>query len=350
MRFLPDYHNVLSAATNKRPKRIPLYEHIVSESVMQKILHQDFAALLNGPHQDKKEYFKYYTNFFEQMGYDTVSFEQCITKILPGGGALYHHADPVIKTMDDFLAYPWDRLEDDYFNAFQKDYEVLREAMPEGMKAIGGPGNGVFEIVQDLCGYENLCYIAVDDPSLFEMIFAKVAEMMFGIWQRFLDLFQDVYAVCRFGGDLGFRSQTLLSEKDIKLRLIPAYSKIVALIHSYDKPFLLHSCGQIFSVMDDLIDKVKIDAKHSNEDAIAPFDAWVSRYGAKIGNFGGVDTDVLCSLNGQGIREYVIKVYSQNAGKNGGIAFGSGNSIPEYIPAEGYLAMVNTLRELRGDQ
>ncbi|MDR1030283.1 MAG: hypothetical protein LBL76_05370 [Treponema sp.] len=46
------------------------------------------------------------------------------------------------------------------------------------------------------------------------------------------------------------------------------------------KPFLLHSCGCIFKVMDDLI-AARIDAKHSNEDAIAP-------YGRRIGNFGGL--------------------------------------------------------------
>ena len=36
--------------------------------------------------------------------------------------------------------------------------------------------------------------------------------------------------------------------------------------------------------MEDLITDVGIDAKHSNEDQIAPFPEWVRRYGDRIGN------------------------------------------------------------------
>ncbi|GAH43897.1 unnamed protein product, partial [marine sediment metagenome] len=61
---------------------------------------------------------------------------------------------------------------------------------------------------------------------------------------------------------------------DIKSMIIPQYKKIVDLVHSYGKPFLLHSCGNIFSVMEDIISIAGIDAKHSNEDEIAPFSMW----------------------------------------------------------------------------
>ncbi|MBC5648012.1 uroporphyrinogen decarboxylase family protein [Christensenella tenuis] len=348
MNFQPDYHNIVDAATNKKPKRIPLYDHIVADEVMQAVLKTDFSPLVKNGR--KEEYFKQYTRFFLEMGYDTVSFEQCITKMLPGGGALYHHADPAIKTFDDFSSYPWDTLADRYFQLFSDDFEALGRALPDGMKAIGGPGNGLFEIVQDLCGYEGLCYMAIDDPALYGGIFEKAADLMMEIWKRFLECFSDSYCVCRFGDDLGFRSQTLLSVPDINTLLVPQYKRLVTQIHAFGKPFLLHSCGCIFDVMDDLIEEAGIDAKHSNEDAIAPFHAWVEQYGQKIGNFGGIDTDVLCRESLGEIQTYVEDVFSENAGKQGGIAFGSGNSVPDYVPKEGYLTMVNTLRSLRGEK
>ncbi len=350
MSFSPDYQNIVLAATNKKPNRIPLYEHIISEEVMQRVLNTEFASLIHGSYADKLDYFKHYTHFFRKMGYDTVSFEQCITKILPGGGALYFHANPVIKNWEDFNAYPWNDLADIYFESFSLDFKALGEVMPDGMKAIGGPGNGLFEIVQDLCGYENLCYMAVDDRDLYSALFQRVAQLMLDIWKRFLEQYADVYCVCRFGDDLGFRSQTLLPAKDILSLLIPEYKKLVAQVHSFGKPFLLHSCGCIFDVMDELIDVVQIDAKHSNEDAIAPYSLWIEQYGAKIGNFGGIDTDVLCSNSEEEIKKYVENIYNIIAKKNGGVAIGSGNSIPEYVPVDGYLAMVNTVRELRGER
>jgi len=349
MQFEPDYRNIEAAAKNEKPARIPLYEHIISEEVMERILGREFARLIDGSAADKAEFFRHYTGFFLAMGYDTVSFEQIITKALPGSGALYRHIEPVIKIKEDFESYPWKQVPDRYFELFREDYRALSRAMPEGMKAIGGPGNGIFEMVQDLCGYEQLCYLSVDDPGLYEAIFEAVADMMEAIWRRFLEEFADDYCVCRFGDDLGFRSQTLLPATDIRRLLVPRYKRLISSIHSFGKPFLLHSCGCIFDVMDDLIDVAGIDAKHSNEDAIAPFDTWIARYGGRIGNFGGIDTDVLCSRSGSEIAQYVERVYNAAKQKPGGVALGSGNSIPEYVPPEGYLAMVNTIRQLRGD-
>ena len=48
------------------------------------------------------------------------------------------------------------------------------------------------------------------------------------------------------------------------------------------------------------------------------------------------------------IRAYVIDCLEKVKG-HGGIAFASGNSIPDYVPTEGYLAMVDTVRQWRGD-
>lgn len=345
-RFAPDYTNILDAARNIEPKQIPLYEHIISEAVMEKILNKEFAQLILGDISDKREYFKNYTQFFKKMGYDTVSFERCIGLIMPGAGALGGHKEGVIKNRDDFNKYPWDEIPQIFFEAYSKDFELLDEVMPEGMKAIGGPGNGVFECVQDLVGYMELCYISVDDPELFSNLFIAVGNMMYKIWSEFLQRFGKTYAVCRFGDDLGFKTTTLIQPDYIRKHIIPQYKRIVELVHSFNKPFLLHSCGCIFDVMDDIINIAKIDAKHSNEDQIAPFSLWVDRYGDRIGNFGGVDTDHLCRKSTQEIKEIVKDVMKYCKGK-GGFALGSGNSIPDYVPVEGYLAMVEAADEFR---
>lgn len=64
-----------------------------------------------------------------------------------------------------------------------------------------------------------------------------------------MDRFSDTYAVCRFGDDLGYKSSTILNPNDIKTFIIPQYERITYLVHSYNKPFLLHSCGNIFRIM-----------------------------------------------------------------------------------------------------
>lgn len=347
--FEPDYRNIVNAARNKEAARLPLYEHNVSMNKIGEIKGVDMQSLFQGDDRDIHEFFRIYCGFFEEYGYDVVTFEQCIGLVMPGAGALGDsRVTPVIQDEDDFRAYPWDEIPELYFNEYSKYFRALRDEMPEGMKAIGGVGNGIIECVQDLTGYEGLCYIAADDEELYHKMFQKVGETDQKIWKRFMKEFGDIYCVLRFGDDLGYKSNTLLSTDDTKNLIFPQYKPIVDLVHSYGKPFLLHSCGKIFDVMDDLIDKVGIDAKHSNEDQIARFPVWVEKYGDRIGNFGGIDVDVVCNASKQEMKEYIHDVIRKCMG-HGGFAFGTGNSIPDYVPAENYLNMIEIVRGYRGD-
>ena len=193
MSFLPDYKNVENAARNLPSARIPLYEHLIAASFMERVTGEKFAHLHQGSYEDKLRFFQHYNAFWRDMGYDTVSYECCMSSILPGGGALGGHIKGVIQTREDFEKYPWDSLADLYFSTFSDDFKALRETMPEGMRAIGGVGNGVFEMVQDLVGLEDLCYMKVDDEELYVDLFQKVGgypdvylERVFGGVRRYL--------------------------------------------------------------------------------------------------------------------------------------------------------------------
>lgn len=346
--FEPDYQNIVKAARNVEVSRIPLYEHIVSFGKIGEIIGKDLNALFQGDDADLDEFFHDYCLFFKDNGYDVVPFECCIGPVMPGSGALGDsRVDPVIKKMTDFQQYPWEEIPDLYFKKFSRYFDALERQMPQGMKAVGGVGNGVFECVQDLVGYQNLCYLSVDDEELYAELFNQVGRTCLAIWKRFMERYHDLYCVLRFGDDLGYKSTTLLSPNDTRTHIIPKYKPVIDLVHSYHKPFLLHSCGKIFDVMPDLL-AAGIDAKHSNEDQIAPFPEWVRRYGDKIGNFGGIDVDAVCNYGKEELREYIADIFRQCRG-HGGFAFGTGNSIPDYVPAEGYMNMIEIARKLRGD-
>ena len=348
--FTPDYRNVVLAAQNKPAPRVPLYEHLVNGGMLENIIGRDPYPMMNSADEAERDAgFAYYWSFWRTLGYDTASFECCIGGIFPGGGALGGHVDPVIKTREDFDRYPWDTLADRYFERFGPQFEALAATCPDGMKAVGGVGNGVFECVQELVGYIPLCFLREDDPELYADLFKRMGELHAQIWTRFMREYSDVYCVLRFGDDMGFNSSTLLSADDIREHILPQYRRVTDIVHAYGKPFLLHSCGNLFGVFDDIIDKANIDAKHSNEDIIAHFAVWAEKYGDRIGNFGGIDTDVLCRNTPEFIRDYVHDSLRRSQG-HGGIAFGSGNSIPDYVPTEGYLAMIEAVRDWRGDK
>mgnify|MGYP005781037391 FL=1 len=144
--FEPDYRNILDSAKNKQAKRLPLYEHNVSFEKIGEIKGVDMMALYNGDEKDIHEFFRIYCNFFKEYGYDVVTFEECIGTVMPGSGALGDsRVTPVIQEEDDFNNYPWEDIPDYYFERNAKYFRALRDEMPEGMKAIGGVGNGIFE-------------------------------------------------------------------------------------------------------------------------------------------------------------------------------------------------------------
>ncbi len=98
--------------------------------------------------------------------------------------------------------------------------------------------------------------------------------------------------------------------------------------------------------MDDLIN-AGIDAKHSNEDQIAPFEKWIELYNERIGLFGGIDVNVL-TLNGYDeVYRIVLEKGTEFRKMAKGYGIGSGNSIPGYVPPESFKAMVDAAGEIR---
>lgn len=349
MTFEPDYRNMLDVLANRKPRRLPVYEHLISTDIMEKVLGIEFQNLIYGNNSDRQEFFKQYCRFFKENTCDTVSFEFCITSVLPDNGAIMGGKPGPIQNRENFIKYPWEEIPILFWQAAKPQFDLLGSSLPNGMKAVGGIGNGVLEICEDLVGFEYLSYMMFEDPELFGDIFCRVGDLMLDIWTTFINQHKDSFAIMRFGDDLGFRSSTLISPQTIRKFILPQYKKIIDLVHSNGFPFLLHSCGNIFSIMEDVIE-LGIDAKHSNEDAIAPFEEWINLYGDRIGLLGGIDVDLLCLEKPNDVFEKVVDLGSTFRKKANGYALGSGNSIPDYVPVEGYLAMIKAARKIRENE
>lgn len=343
MHFEPDYHYFVDAVCNRRPDRLPLYEHTVSPAIMEKVLGYAFAHEATEGNFDR--FFEPYCRFFRENGYDVVSYEVGITAHLPGHGALAGGKPGPIQNRADFDAYPWNAFETAFWEAAEPRFTALARAMPPGMKAVGGIGNGLFEVSEDLVGLEHLPFMQVDDPELYADIYRRIGDLMCALWKRLLAQHGDLFAVCRIGDDLGFKSSLLTNPLTVHDHIVPQYRRVIELIHKAGKPFLWHSCGCIFEIMDTMID-AGIDAKHSNEDGIAPFSRWIEDYGDRIGLLGGFDMDFLCQKSPSEIATAVADLGAHYREQARGYALGSGNSIPEYVPVENYLAMVRTARDL----
>jgi len=121
--------------------------------------------------------------------------------------------------------------------------------------------------------------------------------------------------------------------------VFPWHRRIVETAHSAGRPALLHSCGYMNEIMEDIISDMRYDAKHSFEDKILPIEESYKKWGGRIALLGGIDLDFLIRSPIPAIQERSRNMLAL-AQEKGGYALGSGNSIPEYVPYEKYLAMI----------
>ncbi|MBN2281559.1 MAG: hypothetical protein JXQ65_13340 [Candidatus Marinimicrobia bacterium] len=339
--FKPDFENLLKIIERKIPDRPTLFEFAMNDRVIGKL---SDMALDNTT--DRLASFKRLIDAFQNAGYDytTISGWRTNTLAFPKGDikkkASHSLNDGnIITDWESYHGYSWPDAESgDYYL-----YEKLKDYLPEGMKIITSSNGGVLENVIDLVGFENLSMMTMLDDELTTNIFNAVGSRLLKFYEIVAPF--DTVGACIVNDDWGFKNQTMFEPAMLRRWVFPWHKKIVEAVHQAGKKAILHSCGQVQAVMNDIIDDMGFDAKHSFEDQITPVEQALELWGDRIAILGGIDMDFLARKSPREIQQRSKQLLEFQLAK-GGYALGSGNSIPDYIPDENYLAMISTVNLL----
>ncbi len=348
---------ILDAITRRRvPAVVPLYEHFADDPIIEEIMGYDFSQIDHATRPGLLDLWGKRFEFYRQMGYTYAPVEMA-PRFIPRSeliaadtAELPHDRRGWVDEHSGVIA-GWDDLENEAYwpsgaDAFDfETFEALASIIPPGMKIIGGASGGPFEHASFLVGLETLSLLMYDDPAFCERLFERIGRTLVEIAARLVKM--DALGVYRFGDDLGYKTSTMLSIRQLRQYVFPWQKKVVAAVHAGGKPFLLHSCGNLSKIMDDLIDDVQIDAKHSFEDVILPVTEAKRQWGDRIAIMGGLDVDFLCRRTPAEIREYTLRTLEVCA-EGGGYAAGTGNTVTNYMPVESYLAMLRAVEEFNG--
>ena len=285
------------------------------------------------------------------LGYDVFRLSLAPKKIfdLPqlaaadtAGGALSRgqrdwteeHAGP-IRGWQDFEAYPWPRVRDIDLSPL----EWLEKNLPENMGVYDLTAH-VLEMISFLLGYEAMCYLIHDDPALVR----AVAERIGGFYVEWSRTLADFRCVPFLWGsdDMGFRTSTMVSPTFLRELVLPWHRACAEAGRARGKPYLLHACGDLSGIMEDLIREVGIAGKHSFEDGILPVTEAYRLYGERIAVLGGIDMDLLARGSEQAVRARVRETLEACFRPRSGLGYclGTGNTVANYLPLENYLAML----------
>lgn len=329
----PDFEQFLKVLKREgKPDHLPSYEHIASPGFISARMGTDITRI-----SDIQAYWKVYVDFWLGMGWDCIPLEiplRCPLGKPEHGLSAGSEAFAVIRTMEDYEKYPWPDASDPIdFSHF----ELVAAMLPPGVKIVGGVCMGPYEWVSQMMGVVGLSYALLDDEMLVKLIFERVGDLIHSA-DRQLATMESIGAL-RQGDDLGFKTSTFLSPEDLRKYVFPTYKKMAEEAHKNDKPFILHSCGNLAEVYEDLIEDCKIDAKHSFEDAIMPVGDFKKQYGKRITPLGGLDVDVICRAPEAELRAYTRK-HIEECFADGYWALGTGNSLTDYMPVGNYLMVL----------
>ena len=269
---------------------------------------------------------RYFTDFGFQTG--TVTRKSTVSLNEPA----------LITDRQSFDTYPWP----DPGRINTRLLDNLAGEVPEGMKLIvAGPG-GLLENVINLVGFERLCFMILEDEELASDIFEAVGSRLCSFYE--VCSRPETVGALIVNDDWGFKTQTMLSPDMLRRLVFPWTTRMTGAIHRNGRYAILHSCGNTREIMEDIINDLRFDAKHSFEDTILPVEDAYRQLHPRISILGGIDMDLLARGKPEKISERCMNILKMTGSK--GYALGSGNSIPEYIPPENFFAMTSVVGKI----
>lgn len=327
----PNFQNLADVLERRVPSRPTLFEFYLNDRLIKTLTKPNIAPT-------KLESI---VRAYDSAGYDYTTVKATKFEFIDNTSdreTISLNANSLIYDKKSFDDYEW-KNPDDYSI---EEFENLKDILPPKMKLIVWGPSGVLENTIAIVGYENLCLMIYDDPQLVYDIFDKVGSSLFKYYKRVMKY--DFVGAIISNDDWGFNTQTLLAPNDLRRFVFPWHKKYVQMAHENGKYAILHSCGNYHSIINDVINDLKFDARHSYEDTITPVEEAYDELHDKIAILGGIDVDYMTRNKLENITKRARNMVNKQM-TTGGYALGTGNSVPKYISDEHYFAMTKPIFE-----
>lgn len=325
--------------------RAPLFEMSVHDRLKEAILGRPVTSLADE------------VAFWVTAGYDFVSIRAGVRTVVRG----YHptvqawrrdrlglrertagwvaESDAFIRDRQDFAGFPWPRPEElggGGYDDLESYLLALRPLLPDGVKLLVQLGY-IFMGAWQILGFENYCYKLADDPDLVRELTDWLGSSQLAVLETLLQ--HDSVGTIWLPDDLCYNSGPMVAPGVYRRLVYPWYERIVERCHQADIPVGLHSDGDLRRLLPDLV-ACGFDAIHPFEPPMNDIVAVKKEWGHRIAVAGNIDLKESLS---DGTPEDVWAEVREKAAllaPGGGWLIGSSNSIPEFVPAANYRALL----------
>ncbi len=224
-------------------------------------------------------------------------------------------------------------------------YERIREGkknLPPGMGIVGQYGD-IFTMTWEMMGFEGFSMAVYEEPDLVYDLNQRLGEIVLSMFEKMAA--NPAIDALWYSDDIAYATGLMVSPAILRRYFFPWLKKIGDMSRAAGKPLIFHTDGVLYDVMEEIIG-CGVDALHPIEPKAMELAEVKRRYGDRLCLIGHVDVDMLARGTEEQVRAQVRKNIA--AAWNGtGYCAGSGNSIPEYVKYENYIAMLDEVTKSR---
>ena len=246
----------------------------------------------------------------------------------------------------DKLKMPDPDMPELYYGLKQRAQDLYENSDYALFADFGVPG--FYETSQKVRGYENLsCDLLLNRKFLFGL-YDRLLDLQKRFFNNYLDIMGKYAIAIGYADDLGMQDRPQMSCQTYRDVIKPYHKKIFSFIHEKsDVKIMLHSCGAIEPLMDDLIDAgVDIFNPLQTRAAGMSPEALMQKYRGKAAFWGGFDEQHVLPYGTKEEIEAETKRMMTVMGRTGYV-FGPGHNIQEDTPPENIIAMYEAAKVYR---
>lgn len=248
-----------------------------------------------------------------------------------------------ITSVDEVERYPWP--DPDAY-----DYETASVVCADlgPVYAVRGPyWKPIFCQACSLFGMETAMERMLNEPAIFEAALECITEHTIGYCERFLDACVPSLSVFCLGDDFATQRGLMMSPKHWRRFLKPRYARLFELGRRRGLPVWFHSCGDVTSVLPDLIE-IGVNVWETVQLHTLPMSPTELKreFGRDLTFFGGVNTQRLPFASPAEVEAETIRCI-EALGAGGGYICGPDHHIKPDVSPENTLALFDTARAFR---
>ncbi len=259
------------------------------------------------------------------------------------GMDIAYYRDGAFKDIEEFEKFSDLKVET---NRRERYFKIMKKAEKEsqGKTAIIPAIWGLFEATWQVFGFSRFSKL-LTKPRSIKKVFDIHGRFLVDCVKSFINWGEtDTLMIM---DDYGYKSGLLMSPKNFRTYIFPWLEESCNIAHEKDVKVILHSCGDISQLLDDLV-KVGIDAIHPIEPTTANVEynifKLLEKFRDKLCLIGNVSPQDLAVSDQKYIEEYTENLIKHLA-PGGGYILSSGHSINPAVKLENYLVMLSTLKK-----